>query len=223
MTTARPRRPALRRAPVLVPALALVLVLVGTLAACGSDPAGDASPPPDLQSALTLDVKGFEPAAAPQPPATVCREGQYSEGPVPELPGSLGDPTSAGYRSDEAELHAWAWRTASAETAAAVVDDAVADLEACSYEVFFDSDTDGDGRIDAGGSEQQHARAWSDENWTGMTISGSSYGNGAEITEARFARRGDVVVLVVLTVHGNDDALRPVLISFLDGVADRLG
>ena len=56
-----------------------------------------------------------------------------------------------------------------------------------------------------------------------MRIEGTSYGNGAELIESRFARSGDVVVLVVLTIHSNDDGLRRTLISYLDGVAARLG
>ena len=214
MTTARPTRTTLRCAA------ALVAVIAG-LVACGSDPPVEAAAPPDLQSALTLDVKGFQPAAAPEPPDTVCAG--YPEESGPALDPALGDATSAGYRADGADLHAWAWRTDSPEAATAVVDEAVADIDGCRYQVYYDSDTDGDGEIDGGGSEQQSASPWSDENWTGMRIEGSSYGNGAELIESRFARSGDVVVLVVLTIHSNDDGLRRTLISYLDGVAARLG
>jgi hypothetical protein len=75
-----------------------------------------------------------------------------------------------------------------------VVDEAVAGLGGCRYQVHFDSDTDGDGEIDAGGSETQTARPWADEAWTG-----------------------------ILTIHGNDDALVPTVDSYLDGVAGRIG
>jgi hypothetical protein len=40
------------------------------------------------------------------------------------------------------------------------VDDAVAGLRGCSHQVQFHSDTEGDGEIDAGGSETQTARSW---------------------------------------------------------------
>jgi hypothetical protein len=214
MTTARPARTALGSAA--------ALLLAGTLAACGSDASPEAAAPPDLRTALTLDLEGFEPADAPGPPDTVCRDASYSEDPVPVVPGSLGFPTAVGYRADGAELHAWAWRTASGEAAATVVDAALADLAGCSYQIHFDSDTDGDGEIDAGGSEEQHALPWSDDIWTGMAVSGRFSGNGAEITESRFVRAGDVVLLVALTIHGNDDALRPTVTTFLDGVAEQL-
>jgi hypothetical protein len=181
-----------------------------------------ADAPPDLQTALTAELDGFEPGDVPPPPDTVCEDSGYSDDPVPVLPGSLGDPTSAGFRAEDAELHAWAWRTATAEDATAVVDEAVAGLTGCGYQVHFDSDTDGDGEIDAGGSDEQHALPWSDDTWTGMSISGSHFGNGAELTESRFVRSGTVVLLVVLTIDGNDDARRTTVPTYLDGVAERL-
>jgi hypothetical protein len=216
MTTARPARTILRAAA--------ALLLGGSLGACGAEAgagAGDEAPP-DLGTALALDVKGFAAADAPEPPATVCRDENYNDDPVPVLPGSLGEPTAVGYSSEDAELHAWAWRTPTPEAATTVVDQAVADLAGCSFQIHFDSDTDGDGELDAGGSEEQTARPWSDEFWTGMSASARFYGGGAELVESRFARNGDVVVLVVLTVHGNGDGLLPTVEAYLDGVAVRL-
>jgi hypothetical protein len=171
MTTARPARTA----------LVAGFLLAGSLAACGTDAGAEIAAPPDLRTALTLDVKGFEPAAAPEPPSTVCRDGDYDSDSVPTLPGSLGEPTSVGYSAHDAELHAWAWRTATLEAAGTVVDEAVADLEG-----------------------------------------GRFYGGGAELVESRFVRNGDVVVLVVLTIHGNDDALVAGVDAYLEGVAARL-
>jgi hypothetical protein len=141
---------------------------------------------------------------------------------VPTLPGSLGEATAVGYSVGDAELHAWAWRTATPESATTVVDEAAAGLEGCRYQISFDSDTDGDGEIDAGGSEEQTARPWSDGSWTGMSASGRFYGGGAEFVESRLVRNGDVVVLVVLTIHGNDDALLATMDASLEGVAARL-
>jgi hypothetical protein len=151
----------------------------------------------------------------------VCRDGTYDDGSVPAVPGSLGEPTAVGYSSEDAELHAWAWRTATPADATTAVDEAVADLDGCSFQIHFDSDTDGDGELDAGGSEEQTARPWSDD-WTGMSASARFYGGGAELVESRFARNGDVVVLVVLTVHGSDDAILSTVEAYLDGVAARL-
>ncbi len=217
MTTARPARPAL--------GATVALLLLGGLAACGSADAGAGSGPAapvDLATALTVDMKGLQTAAVAEPPDTVCRDGNYSDEPVPVLPGSLGDPTGVGYASEDAELHAWAWRTATADSAASIVDEAVADLRGCSYQVHFDTDTDGDGEIDAGGSETQSARPWADGTWTGMAASGQFFGGGAELVESRFVRAGDVVLLVVLTVHGNDAARLDTVDSYLAGVAERL-
>lgn len=215
MTTARPARTIL--------GAAAALLLAGNLAACGAGAGADAEGPPDLGTALALKVTGFEPADAPEPPSTVCRDGRYNDGDVPALPGSLGEPTAVGYRSEDAELHAWAWRTRTPEAAATVVDQVVADLEGCSFQIHFDSDTDGDGDLDAGGSEEQSAEPWSDGQWTGVSASARFYGGGAELVESRFARHGDVVVLVVLTVHGGDDAVLSTVDTYLAGVAVRLG
>jgi hypothetical protein len=169
------------------------------------------------------DVAGFSSGDVPAPPETVCHDGSYHEDYVPVLPGSLGQPTAVGYRTEDAELHAWGWRLASADAATAVVDEAVADLGGCSYEIHFDSDTDGDGELDAGGSEQQSAQPFSDDSWTGMSSSGHFYGDGAELVESRFVRSGDVVLLVVLTIHGGgDDSLRSAVATYLDGVAAEL-
>jgi hypothetical protein len=205
---------------------AVALLLLGSLAACDSADAGagsgPAAAPVDLATALTVDMKGLQTAAVAEPPDTVCRDGNYSDDPVPVVPGSLGEPTGVGYASEDAELHAWAWRTATADSAASVVDEAVADLRGCSYQVHFDSDTDGDGEIDAGGSETQTARPWDDGTWTGMAASGQFFGGGAELVESRFVRAGDVVLLVVLTVHGNDEARLDTVDSYLAGVAERL-
>jgi hypothetical protein len=95
-------------------------------------------------------------------------------------------------------------------------------VRGCTFQIYVDSDTDGDGEIDAGGSEEQTGRLWSDENWTGMSASGRFFGGGAELVESRFARHGDVVVLVVLTIPSNDGALVPTVDAYLDDVAARL-
>ena len=211
MTTARPARSTLA-----------ALLLAGSLAACGTTTAAAPKPVPDLTTALTVEIDGFAPADVPEPPATVCRDADYGD-PVPQIPDALGEPAAVGYSADDADLHAWAWRTAGPEAATAVVDQAVADLEGCSYQIYFDSDTDGDGELDAGGSEEQTARPWSDEHWTGMSASGRFYGGGAQLVESRFARNGDVVVLVVLSIHGSDETLIPTLGAYLDGVAAQLG
>jgi hypothetical protein len=198
------------------------LLLTGVLAACGSISPPAPAAPPDLSTALAVDVPGFTPADAPGPPTTVCHEGNYGDA-VPRVPGGLGAPTAVGYTTEDADLHAWAWRTASAEAAASAVDEVVADIDDCRFQIYFDSDTDGDGRIDAGGSEEQTAVPWSADPWTGLSASAQSYGGGSERVESRFAHGGDVVVLVVLTIHGDDDGLVSAAQTFLDGVADRLG
>ena len=211
MTTARPAWTT----------FAATLFLAGGLVACGATTVAAPKAVPDLATALTVDIDGFVEADAPEPPATVCRDPDYGD-PVPQVPGTLGEPTAVGYSADGADLHAWAWRTASPEAATTVVDEAVADLRGCSFQIYVDSDTDGDGEIDAGGSEEQSARTWTTENWTGLSASGRFFGGGAELVESRFGRHGDVVVLAVLTVHSNDDTLLPAVDSYLDGVAARL-
>ena len=214
MTTARPTWTTLGTA----------LLLAGGLAACGDDPAADAdaAAPPDLRTALTLDVEGFAPADVPESPTTVCHDPDHNRNTVPTLPTSLGEPTGVGYSSDDADLHAWAWRTATPEAAATAVDEAVADIDGCRFQIYVDFDTDGDGEIDAGGSEEQTAVPWSDEHWTGLSASGRFMAGDPERIESRFGRSGDVVVLVVLTVQGRDDALVPTVDTYLDEVAARL-
>jgi hypothetical protein len=213
--TSRPARTALGSAT--------ALLLAGSLAACGSVHGTATAAPPDLATALMSDVAGFSSGDVPAPPTTVCHDGNYNEDYVPVLPGSLGQPAAVGYRAEDAELHAWGWRLASSDAATTVVDEALADLAGCSYEIHFDSDTDGDGELDAGGSEEQSAQPWSDGSWTGLSASGRFYGGGAELVESRFVRNGDVVLLVVLTIHGGgDDALRSAVTTYLDGVAARL-
>lgn len=198
------------------------LFLAGSLAACGTTTVAAPKPVLDLATVLTVDVDGFAPADAPEPPATVCHDPDHGD-PVPQVPGTLGEPTAVGYSSADADLHAWAWRTQTPEAATTVVDEAVADLQGCSFQIHFDSDTDGDGEIDAGGSEEQTARPWSTDHWTGLSASGRFYGGGAELVESRFGRNGDVVVLVVLTVHSNDDAVLSTVDAYLEGVAAQLG
>lgn len=197
-------------------------LLAGVLAGCTTVVVGTIEPT-DLGTALAVDVPGFTPADAPGLPETVCREGGYS-GAVPSLDPDLGTATAAGYRAEQAELGAWAWRAGSADAAAALVDAATADVEACQYDVYYDSDTDGDGDLDAGGHEQQHAREWSDGTWTGLAVNARTEGGGVELTETRFVRSGDVVLLVVLTsTDGGADSLPATVEAYLDGVAGRLG
>lgn len=210
MTTARPPRTTLGTA----------LLLAGVLAACGNE-AGSAARP-DLRAVLTSDVEGFTPADAPEAPATVCRDSDLDSSAVPTLPRSLGEPTAVGYSSDDADLHAWAWRTATPEDAAAVVDEAVAGIDGCRFRIIVDFDNDGDGEIDAGRSDEQTAVPWSDENWTGLSTSGRFAVRENKRIESRFGRNGDVVVFVVLTVQGSDDALVPTVDVYLDDVAARL-
>jgi hypothetical protein len=198
------------------------LLLAGSLVACGTTTAAAPKTVPDLATALTVEIDGFAPADVPEPPATVCHDPDHNSDAVPTLPRSLGEPTGVGYSGDDADLHAWAWRTATPEAAATAVDEAVADIDGCRFQITVDYDTDGDGDIDAGGSEEQTAVPWSDENWTGLSASGRFSDDSNERVESRFGRHGDVVVLVVLTVAGNDDALLPTVDSYLDEVAARL-
>jgi hypothetical protein len=191
------------------------------LAGCGFAVEGAASP--DLSAVLAQAPDGFSAVDAEQPPDTVCPQSRYDGGEGPPVPDALGEPTSAAFGSaDDAELHVWVWRAGSAEAATGYVDRAVADLDGCAYEIYVDSDTDGDGRIDSGGSQTQTAEPWSDAHWTGLAVSGRSSGNGSRATESRYVRSGDVVLLAVLTVHGTDDAA-PVLDGYLDTIGAQLG
>jgi hypothetical protein len=200
----------------------LAIGMTAALAGCTTVVVGTIEPT-DLATALAVDVPGFTPTDAPEQPDTVCREGSYN-GTVPSLDPDLGTATATGYGAEEAELGAWAWRTDSAEAAAALVDAVTADLDACQYDVYYDSDTDGDGELDAGGHEQQHAREWSDGTWTGLAVDARTESGGVELTETRFARSADVVVLVVLTsTDGRADSLPATVEAYLDAVAGRLG
>jgi hypothetical protein len=185
------------------------------LTACGS-PVDDVL---DLRQALTQTIDGFEPANVPATPTHVCAMSRYSGAEAVELPAGLGSPTTVAFRSGDAEFSVWAWRTDSPAAAAAHVADVVERLDACRYDLHVDSDTDGDGRIDAGFSETQSATEWSDEHWTGLAATARASG---DVTESRFLRSGDVVLLAVLTFHTTDE-LEPALAGYLADVGVDLG
>jgi hypothetical protein len=202
--------------------LVVVAAAGATLAGCTTVVAGRIEPT-DLPTALAVEVPGFAPSDAPPLPDGVCREGSYS-GNLPGLDSALGTPTATGYRAEDSELGVWAWRMNSPDTAEAIVGEATDRADACAYDLYYDSDTDGDGDLDAGGHEQQSARAWSDETWDGLAVSARTEGGGVEVAETRFVRSGDVVLLVVLTsTDGGTDSLPATVEAYLDGVAGRLG
>jgi FlaG/FlaF family flagellin (archaellin) len=149
-----------------------------------------------LEQALQVGIDGFETADAPAPPAAIC---QSSSDPAPQVDASLGGPAAAAYTDGDAELHAWAWRTSSAEE---VVDRAVAGSDACEQELYADYDTDGDGRIDSGSHTQTTAGRYDRSGWTGVAISTEEDGDPTAVT--RYVRMDDVVVLVELTGAGSD-------------------
>jgi FlaG/FlaF family flagellin (archaellin) len=149
-----------------------------------------------LEQALQVGIDGFETADAPAPPAAIC---QSSAAPAPLVDAWGGGPGSAAYTDGDAELHAWAWRTSSAEE---VVDRAVAGSDACEQELYADYDTDGDGRIDSGSHTQTTAGRYDRSGWTGVAISTEEDGDPTAVT--RYVRMDDVVVLVELTGAGSD-------------------
>jgi FlaG/FlaF family flagellin (archaellin) len=149
-----------------------------------------------LEQALQVGIDGFETADAPAPPAAIC---QSSSDPAPQVDASLGGPAAAAYTDGDAELHAWAWRTSSAEE---VVDRAVAGSDACEQELYADYDTDGDGQIDSGSHTETTAGRYDRSGWTGVAISTEEDGNPTAVT--RYVRMDDVVVLVRLTGAGPD-------------------
>jgi hypothetical protein len=180
-------------------------------------------PPADLPTLVALAPEGYEPEDAGEPPATICPETGYSGGEAPAVPDDLGAPATAGFRSaDGAQLQVWAWWAGSAGAAAGYVEEAVAGRDGCDYDIHYDSDTDGDGRLDAGGSQTQTAEEWSDEHWFGLAASGHSSGDGYVATQSRFVRSGAVVLLAVLTGHETDD-LETVLDAYLHTVGAGLG
>jgi FlaG/FlaF family flagellin (archaellin) len=174
--------------------VALVVLLVG---GCSSFVTGmGESANGALEQALQVGIDGFETADAPAPPAAIC---QSSSDPAPQVDASLGEPASAAYTDGDAELHAWAWRTSSAEE---VVDRAVAGSDACEQELYADYDTDGDGQIDSGSHTETTAGRYDRSGWTGVAISTDEDGNPTAVT--RYVRMDDVVVLVRLTGAGRD-------------------
>jgi len=174
--------------------VAVALLLVG---GCSSFVTGmGESANAALEQALQVGIDGFETADAPAPPTAIC---ESSSDPAPQVDPALRQPASAGYTDGDAELHAWAWRTPSAEE---VVDRAVAGSDACEQEIFADYDTDGDGRIDSGSHTETTAGRYDRSGWTGVAISTEEDGDPTAVT--RYVRMDDVVVLVRLTGAGSD-------------------
>ena len=165
-----------------------------------------------LEQALQVGIDGFETADAPAPPTAIC---ESSSDPAPQVDPSLREPASAAYTDGDAELHAWAWRTPSAEE---VVDRAVAGSDACEQEIFADYDTDGDGRIDSGSHTETNAGRYDRSGWTGVAISTEEDGDPTAVT--RYVRMDDVVVLATLT-GGGDDA-NATVDAYLEAVAAAL-
>lgn len=206
---------------------------VGLLAACGSG----AQASGDLADALVVELPGYVAAAAGPTPETLCDGEPSGTGPTPPaLPGALGTPVAAFYESGPATLEAFAWPASAdavqaadpeadpasdAEAARQIVDAATAAAHSCRFELFTDADTDGDGRIDTGGSDIQSVEPWSGAGWAGVRI--HRVVSGGQQTERRLVHAGDVVLLVVLRADSDaPESLAPAD-DFLQAVAEHLG
>lgn len=107
---------------------AVVLLGVAALAACSSGSTEG------LRLGLAVDLPGYEPMDAAEPPAQLCerRTGTADE----ELPAldPPDDAESLGYRAERSELQVHAWRPGSAGAAATSVAGAVEAVDACDYD-----------------------------------------------------------------------------------------
>jgi hypothetical protein len=192
------------------PLAVAALLLVGGCSSFVTGMGGSANAA--LEQALQVGIDGFDTADAPAPPTAIC---ESSSDPAPQVDASLRGPASAGYADGDAELHAWAWRTSSAEE---VVDRAVAGSDACEQDLYADYDTDGDGRIDSGSHTATTAGRYDRNGWTGVAISTEEDGDPTAIT--RYVRRDDVVVLV--TLSGGGDEAPATVAGYLEAVAAAL-
>ena len=171
----------------------------------------------DVETALAVDLPGFEHVAPPEPPEQQCSD-PTGGGSVRGVPPELGDPVSVAFRSgdDVIAVHAWATQPDLGSSVADRLGDAAA--EDCAYEMFFDSDTDGDGQIDAGGSDVQEVEDWSADGWSGVRIQGDSSGIRAQVLESRLVARDDVLLWVTATGSDTGAAVD----DLLEQVAGRL-
>jgi hypothetical protein len=192
------------------PLAVAALLLVGGCSSFVTGMGGSANAA--LEQALQVGIDGFDTADAPAPPTAIC---ESSSDPAPQVDASLRGPASAGYADGDAELHAWAWRTSSAEE---VVDRAVAGSDACEQELYADYDTDGDGRIDSGSHTATTAGRYDRNGWSGVAIGTEEDGDPTAVT--RYVRRDDVVVLV--TLSGGGDEAAATVDGYLEAVAAAL-
>ena len=191
-----------------------VLLLAGCSAGSGTSRA-------DLEDALAVELPGFRSVAGPGITA-VCDPVPGGDE-VPELPKDVGEPVSVVFARAEATVEAHAWAAEDEAAARSVVDDIAGAADACEHEMFSDADTDGDGRLDAGGTDVQTVEAWEGSGWTGVLVHREVSGPGAgELVERRLVRSGDVVLLAVFRSDRVDDETEP-LDTLLDQVHRRLG
>ena len=191
-------------------------------AGCSSFVTGMATPAgAAVASALRVGVEGF--AAAPvstPPPRSIC-EGSGNPVGLPEVDPALGAPTAtAGYTAGEASLDVWAWQTGSPERAADIVTTAARAADDCEYDLIADYDTDGDGQIDSGSQTVASAGGYDRAGWTGVAIGVEQ--DGDPVTETRYVRMGDLVVLVRLDAGDGDPDAPAIVDGYLADVAAAL-
>lgn len=204
-------------------AMSAAALTAATLVSCTSEGPGEAIV---LRAALLVDLDGFEATSPAEPPTELCSPGDGNPGGIdpPELAVQPGVPSAVGYRSEQADLNAYAWAASDAATAQAFVEGLAAVSSDCDFEYFYDADTDGDGELDPGGQEVQAAGPWTGSGWTGISIAGGSSGATSQVRETRLVWQAEVALLVVVTSEDGSDreAVAAILDSFLATVDQRL-
>jgi hypothetical protein len=183
------------------------------LGACSSTVAGTASPggPPDLGTALSVELPGSRRVDPPPPPWLLCTTAPGT--PAPRLDPALGEPVVAGHTSGEVTLHVYAWATSAPMVAAAVLDQAEVEVPDCaSAPPSPDAGT--------GARVVRSVDGWAGSGWAGVRIRTESTGPDPAAGETRLVRSDEVVVLVVAT---GGDSLSRAVDDHLAAVADRLG
>jgi len=192
-----------RRGPVLLSGSVLVGSLLAGCGTGGTDPGG----------ALDVSLDGFVQAAERPTPATLCDPDPAEPAtPPPGLPaslGSLGSPDAAFLESASTTVEAYRWSTEDADAAQAVVEEATAAVSACTW------------TVEPPGSEDQQVAQWSAGDWAGIRIVRTV--PGSEQVDRRLVTTGELVLLVVTRVDGDDPALLAPADDYLTAVAERLG
>ena len=187
-----------RRGPVLLSGSVLV---GGLLAGCGGS---------DPRDALDVSLDGFVPAAERPTPATLCDPDPTDPATTPPgLPATLGTPDAAFLESASTTVEAYSWSTEDADAARAVVEEAAAAASACTW------------TVETPGAEDQQVAEWSADDWAGIRIVHTV--PGSEQVDRRLVTAGELVLLVVTRVDGDDPALLAPADDYVAAVAERLG